>query len=94
MFLDFLEIEINISGEDCTSDFWTNPNGPYPFTSHRYPGKCALRGAHLHKIGGGGELDCGTDFPNSDIDTIDRKTTLHYLHIQIRLMLEPTFYFS
>ena len=30
-------------------------------------------------------LDCGTDFPNSDIhadiDTIDRKTTLHYLLI-------------
>ena len=36
---------------------------------HRY---VTRRGAHLHKIaggegGGGGELDCGTDFPNSDI---------------------------
>ena len=31
----------------------------------------SYRGAHPHKIcvggGGGGELDCGTDFPNSDI---------------------------
>ena len=60
-------------------------------------------GAHPYKMWGraggrGGELDCGTDFPNSDIhadiDTIDRKTTLHYLNIQTRSMLGPTFYFS
>ncbi len=28
------------------------------------------------------------------VDTIDRKTTLRYLHIQTRLMLGPAFYFS
>ena len=36
----------------------------------------AFRGTHsAHKIwgGGGGELDCGTDFPNSDIHLKKRK---------------------
>ena len=35
-----------------------------------------------------------SEFRYADIDTIDRKTTLHYLHIQTRSMLGPTFYFS
>ena len=64
-------------------------------------GRVRSTGAHiLIKFGGKGELDCGTtgtrlsEFRYTDMDTIDRKTTLHYLHIQTRLMLGPTFYFS
>ncbi len=54
-----------------------------------------LRGAHPHKIRGGGgtRLWDLSKFRYTDIDTIDRKTTLHYLHIQTRSMLGPTFYF-
>ena len=42
----------------------------------------------LIKFWGGGELDCGTDFLNSDIQILDRidhkimQIDLHYLHIQ------------
>ena len=43
--------------------------------------------------GGGTRLWDLSKFRYTDIDTIDRKTTLHYLHIQTRSMLGPTFYF-
>ena len=43
---------------------WWRNHHQVPFTS-----ETVSRGAHLHEIWGGGvgELDCGTDFPNSDI---------------------------
>ena len=55
-------------------------------------------GAHiLIKLGrGGGNSIVGptSEFRYTDVDTVDRKTTLQYLHIQTRSMLGPTFYFS
>ena len=50
----------------------------------------------LIKLGGGGVKSIVgrlSEFRYTDLDTINRKTTLHYLHIQTRSMLGPSFSF-
>ncbi len=55
--------ELTERSEVSTGNFQPHEVRPIPDSPN-----LQLRGAHPHKIcGGGGELDCGTDFPNSDI---------------------------